>query len=561
MKIDDTDNTLESLPESLGTELPTPHAPDSPEVLTPRPPREENSSSESRLPSNSDSPSDEIPDDEAAVIDDTDSIPVSESSVTDSSDLDDFPDNELDETELDGINDDSPHEDTSNDEIPDGEPIEEDFGGELLTENPDSEDELIDELNADDEPTGESIPSSNPPHPFPPAVGQEVDHTNLVTVLEYNVSKTKPEDDEENPRTFVNVLEARSVLEGYLFSCNEPLSLQRLSRLMNNLHPRTLQGLLTELQLEYENRPGALQIVEIAGGYQMATRSNIAPWMFRLHKHRKRSNLSPATLETLAIVAYKQPVTKGDIEAIRGVESSAPLRTLQDLNLIESRARREVIGRPQLFNTTDQFLKTFGLKSLNDMPSIGELRTQYADEQKLNRAVSPTEPLRRAKPQEEAVAAAAMEEDNPLAGFMVEPDANASPETASASPTKESAKAKKKKESDNDDEPIDYETDELVDLDDIDDEIEDEEVDLELENDLYEEDDYDNEDESYEYDEEDSEISESGDEDGDDLDLQDSDEEETEEDDDDEMADGLDYDPEEEGEFDDDGSEAGEDDD
>ncbi|MGI8905593.1 MAG: SMC-Scp complex subunit ScpB [Candidatus Sumerlaeaceae bacterium] len=217
----------------------------------------------------------------------------------------------------------------------------------------------------------------------------------LVQELEYvkpasTDKKGKKQDDDEDATnlTLSSVSDARAVIEGYLFTSNEPLSVQRLSRLMNNLHPRTVRGLLLELQMEYDSRPGALQIVEIAGGFQMATRPHLADWMFRMHRHKRRSALSPATLETLAIVAYKQPITKGEVEAIRGVESSGTVRTLQDLNLVEASGRREVIGRPQLFVTTDQFLKAFGLKSLADLPSISELRNLFANEQKLQAAVA-----------------------------------------------------------------------------------------------------------------------------------------------------------------------------
>jgi segregation and condensation protein B len=209
----------------------------------------------------------------------------------------------------------------------------------------------------------------------------------LVQELQYQAPKGKAastaEDEESVEVKFSSVAEAKAVVEGFLFSCNEPLSVSKISKLMGNLHPKTVRGLLLELQWEYENRPGGLQVVEIAGGYQMSTRAFVAPWMFRMHKHKRRSALSPATLETLAIIAYRQPITKGEIEAIRGVESGAPLRTLQELNLVEASGRREVIGRPQLYITTEQFLKTFGLKSVGDLPSISELKTRYTEEQKL----------------------------------------------------------------------------------------------------------------------------------------------------------------------------------
>lgn len=213
----------------------------------------------------------------------------------------------------------------------------------------------------------------------------------LVKELVYQAPRGKQgseELEEAESLKFSSVAEAKSVVEGFLFSCNEPLSVSKLSKLMNNLHPKSVRGLLLELQWDYENHPGALQIVEIAGGYQMCTRAHVAPWMFRMHKHKRRSALSPATLETLAIVAYRQPITKGEIETIRGVESGAPLRTLQDLNMVEASGRREVIGRPQLYVTTEQFLKAFGLKSVADLPSIAELKSRFAEEQKLKRVVA-----------------------------------------------------------------------------------------------------------------------------------------------------------------------------
>jgi segregation and condensation protein B len=212
----------------------------------------------------------------------------------------------------------------------------------------------------------------------------------IVRDLEYQAPRGKAveEDDEaQNPR-FGSIAEAKAVVEGFLFSCNEPLSVSKLSKLMSNLHPKTVRGLLLELQWEYENRPGALQVIEIAGGYQLCTRAFVAPWMFRMHKHKRRSALSPATLETLAIIAYRQPITKGEIETVRGVESGAPLRTLQELNLIEASGRREVIGRPQLYVTTESFLKAFGLKSVGDLPSIAELKSRFAEDTRLKAAVA-----------------------------------------------------------------------------------------------------------------------------------------------------------------------------
>lgn len=266
---------------------------------------------------------------------------------------------------------------------PEDEPEEQKQG-----EPEESDGELADsEAAAEDEPEQSDNPEDSEAEA---AVEFEGDRP-LVKELVYQAPRGKqtPEELEEaESLKFSSVAEAKSVVEGFLFSCNEPLSVSKLSKLMNNLHPKSVRGLLLELQWDYENHPGALQIVEIAGGYQMCTRAHVAPWMFRMHKHKRRSALSPATLETLAIVAYRQPITKGEIETIRGVESGAPLRTLQDLNMVEASGRREVIGRPQLYVTTEQFLKAFGLKSVADLPSIAELKSRFAEEQKIKRVVA-----------------------------------------------------------------------------------------------------------------------------------------------------------------------------
>lgn len=198
-----------------------------------------------------------------------------------------------------------------------------------------------------------------------------------------------------------NIGEARHIIEALLFATNEPLSVARISKLMNNLHPRSVRGLLLELQLDYESRGSGLQIVEIAGGFQMGTRPHLAEWVFRLHKHRRKNPLSPATLETLAIIAYKQPVTKAEVEVIRGVESGATIRTLLDFELIEIGGRREVLGRPQLYVTTPQFLKTFGLRSMSDLPSIHELKLMFANEQKLQAKTAAATEAATAEPSEE----------------------------------------------------------------------------------------------------------------------------------------------------------------
>jgi segregation and condensation protein B len=184
---------------------------------------------------------------------------------------------------------------------------------------------------------------------------------------------------DETPATLSSRTDTKAALEALLFATTEPLSVSRLARILEGVPISEIRSLLLELQGEYDARPGGLQIAEVAGGFQMATRPQYAPWLYKMKPSKRRAPLSQATLETLAIIAYKQPITRAEIEAIRGVDSSATLHTLLELGLVEVGGKREVPGRPQVYVTTQFFLKSFGLKSLGDLPSVQELRKMFAD--------------------------------------------------------------------------------------------------------------------------------------------------------------------------------------
>lgn len=221
-----------------------------------------------------------------------------------------------------------------------------------------------------------------------------------------------------------SVPQARTILEGLLFLTNEPLSVARLSKFMDGLSHQTIRGLLLELQMDYEHRAGAIAVIEVAEGFQLATRPHLNDYLVRLQKSRKTPSLSPTTLETLAIIAYKQPITRTEIESIRGVDSANAVRTLVELGLIDVSGRREVPGRPQLYVTTPKFLVAFGLKSLADLPSISELRARFAEELKFT-------PSQESAPSAEGEPAAAGEAD---VGAALEcgPEAAAEPKDAEA---------------------------------------------------------------------------------------------------------------------------------
>lgn len=171
--------------------------------------------------------------------------------------------------------------------------------------------------------------------------------------------------------------EIKAAIECLLFTTPSGLSLKKMQNLLGKIEMRILRGIVSQLQVEYDARNGGIQVIETAEGYQMCTRPEYSDVVLRLHQQRKKNPLTPTALETLAIIAYKQPQTRAEIEAIRGVESSGVLRNLADLGLIQVVGRKEVLGRPQMYGTTSLFLTTFGLKSLEELPPIHALRQQF----------------------------------------------------------------------------------------------------------------------------------------------------------------------------------------
>ena len=169
----------------------------------------------------------------------------------------------------------------------------------------------------------------------------------------------------------------KAALEALLFSSDEPLALALLAESLD-LPVAEVAEAMHELDAEYQAREAGVQLREIAGGHLLVTSPDHAEWVGRLLRGRKRARLSRAGLETMAIVAYKQPVTKGEIESIRGVDSSGVLATLMERNLITIRGRSKVVGRPLLYGTTGEFLDYFGLRDLTELPRPEELRALVA---------------------------------------------------------------------------------------------------------------------------------------------------------------------------------------
>ena len=164
-----------------------------------------------------------------------------------------------------------------------------------------------------------------------------------------------------------------SVVEAVLFASDEPLTPNRLADIVG-ISAKHIREHIDSLNDKYQTNNNAFRIEEIAGGYQLLTLSSYNPWLKKLLRARSDSKLSPASLETLAIIAYKQPAIRADIEAIRGVAVGEIVRSLMYKGLVKIVGRAEVLGRPMLYGTTKKFLEVFGLNTLKDLPKIEELK-------------------------------------------------------------------------------------------------------------------------------------------------------------------------------------------
>jgi segregation and condensation protein B len=169
----------------------------------------------------------------------------------------------------------------------------------------------------------------------------------------------------------------KSALEALLFSSDQPLPLSLLAESLD-AGADDVMGALRALDQESTERGAGVQVREIAGGWILVTAPEHAEWVGRLLRGKKRMRLSRAALETMAIIAYKQPVTKSEVEAIRGVDSTGVLATLLERNLVTIRGRSKVVGRPLLYGTTPEFLDYFGLRDLTELPRPEELRALVA---------------------------------------------------------------------------------------------------------------------------------------------------------------------------------------
>jgi len=180
--------------------------------------------------------------------------------------------------------------------------------------------------------------------------------------------------------------EQKKVVEALLFAADFPVAVSRIKALVEGLEREDLKTMVEELNREYEEQGRSFWIQEVAGGYQMATRPHFARWVKELYKGRRLARLTQPGLETLAIIAYRQPMGRPDIETIRGVNSDSVIATLLERNLITVVGKDTSVGRPILYGTTPEFLRYFGLKDLSGLPPLSELEAYLVSREQATEA-------------------------------------------------------------------------------------------------------------------------------------------------------------------------------
>ena len=172
--------------------------------------------------------------------------------------------------------------------------------------------------------------------------------------------------------------ELKSIIENILLAADQPVHVGELEKIfLNTAEKKDLQLILEELKEEYQSRN--LQILEVADGYQLCTRHEFNDWIRKFLKLDRSSRLLQPGLDTLSIIAYKQPLTRQEVDDIRGVDSSGVIKTLLEKKVIGPAGRKKVPGRPIMYRTTQKFLEYFGLKDLNDLPTLEDLKEDLED--------------------------------------------------------------------------------------------------------------------------------------------------------------------------------------
>ncbi len=185
---------------------------------------------------------------------------------------------------------------------------------------------------------------------------------------------TDTPDTQAAPTDTVDASQIAHYVEAVLMTIDRPINAGKIADTLELDTPKPVTEAIKQLNADYEGSDRTFRIEQVAGGYQILTLPDYKPVLARLHRTKADAKLSPAALETLSIVAYRQPVLRADIESIRGVASGEILRSLMERNLIKIVGRADEIGRPMLYGTTRRFLEIFGLASLKDLPKVEELQ-------------------------------------------------------------------------------------------------------------------------------------------------------------------------------------------
>lgn len=196
------------------------------------------------------------------------------------------------------------------------------------------------------------------------AVSEQLDAERLNGVETQQLSEA----DLEDP------VRAKQVIEALIFASSKPITPAEIRKVAKSLTPGMIKDYAAQIQKEYQDTNRPFDLVEVAGGYEITTKKEFAPWIFKIELQKKVKQASHSALETLAILAYKQPLTRAEIEELRGVDTSGVMSTLMEKDFVKIVGKKEVPGRPFLYGTTDKFLEHFGLKDLTDLPNIDEIR-------------------------------------------------------------------------------------------------------------------------------------------------------------------------------------------
>ncbi|MBP5403579.1 MAG: SMC-Scp complex subunit ScpB [Elusimicrobiaceae bacterium] len=200
---------------------------------------------------------------------------------------------------------------------------------------------------------------------------QELNITDTVQAPAQEAAETEvlhPTQEETIP--LLQSEDLQKIIETLLFITDRPVKVSRLVDVIENTTAKEVREAIAKLQDDYTVRGSAVQILEIAGGFQMCTKPEYGRWVRRLYNEKMTTRLSNAALETLAIIAYKQPLTRAEMEAIRGVDVAGPLEKLLDRGLVRVVGRKDTIGHPMVYGTTDEFLRLFGLNKVSELPDL-----------------------------------------------------------------------------------------------------------------------------------------------------------------------------------------------